>query len=94
MILVRKITDTAAKVSVFGNQADGEARDSQAVGNVDIRLLRIFLTVCECNGLSASEFELNIGRSTISKCISDLEASLALRLCDRGPSGFRLTERG
>ena len=64
------------------------------LGNTDIRLLRIFLTVCECNGLSASEFELNIGRSTISKCISDLESSLSFRLCERGPSGFRLTDEG
>jgi len=64
------------------------------IGNVDIRLLRIFLTVCECRGLAASEFELNIGRSTISKYLSHLEASLDLRLCNRGPSGFRLTDEG
>ena len=64
------------------------------LGNADIRLLKVFMTVCECRGLAASEFELNIGRSTISKYISDLETRLALKLCHRGPSGFRLTDAG
>lgn len=63
-------------------------------GNVDIRQLQIFMTVSECQGLAASELELNIGRSTISKYISDLETRLGLRLCYRGPSGFKLTDAG
>ncbi len=62
--------------------------------DVDIRLLRIFLTVCECGGLSASEAELNVGRSTISKYVSDLETMMGFRLCNRGPSGFSVTEEG
>ncbi len=64
------------------------------LGNADIRLLQVFITVCECKGLAASEFELNIGRSTISKYISDLETRMSLKLCHRGPSGFRLTDAG
>lgn len=64
------------------------------IGNADIRLLQVFMTVCECRGLAASEFELNIGRSTISKYLSDLETRVALKLCHRGPSGFRLTDAG
>ena len=64
------------------------------LGDVDIRLLRVFVTVCECNGIAASERELNVGKSTISKHVTDLERRIGLRLCDRGPSGFRLTSEG
>ncbi len=65
-----------------------------SLGDVDIRLLRIFVTVTECGGFAASELELNIGRSTISKYIADLETRIGLRLCHRGPSGFALTPEG
>ena len=66
----------------------------RSLSNVDIRLVRIFITVTECGGFAASELELNIGRSTISKHISDLELRIGLKLCNRGPSGFSLTAEG
>ncbi len=66
----------------------------QSLSDVDIRLIRIFMTVSECGGFAASELELNIGRSTISKHISDLELRIGLKLCNRGPSGFSLTPEG
>jgi DNA-binding transcriptional LysR family regulator len=65
-----------------------------SLGDVDIRLLRVFTVVAACNGIAASELELNIGKSTISRHISDLESRLGLRLCNRGPSGFGLTAEG
>ncbi|MEM7318323.1 MAG: LysR family transcriptional regulator [Pseudomonadota bacterium] len=64
------------------------------VGEADINLLRIFKSVVECGGLSAAETDLNIGRSTISKYLSNLEIRLGLKLCNRGPGGFSLTEDG
>ncbi len=64
------------------------------LSDVDIRLVRILITVTECGGFAASELELNIGRSTISKHISDLELRVGLKLCNRGPSGFSLTAEG
>ena len=64
------------------------------VSDVDIRLLDIFRTVAACGGFTAAEFELNIGRSTISKHISDLETRIGLKLCHRGPAGFSLTSDG
>lgn len=64
----------------------------RSLGDADIRLLRVFVVVAACGGIAASELELNIGKSTISRYISDLEARLGLRLCNRGPSGFSLTE--
>lgn len=66
----------------------------RSLTNVDIRLVRIFITVTEFGGFAASELELNIGRSTISKHISDLELRVGLKLCNRGPSGFSLTPEG
>lgn len=62
--------------------------------DVDIRLLRIFKCVVECGGLSAAEYTLGIGRSAISKHLSDLEARLTVRLCERGRSGFVITSYG
>lgn len=66
----------------------------RSLSDVDIRLLRIFITVTEFGGFAASELELNIGRSTISRHISDLELRVGLKLCNRGPSGFSLTSEG
>lgn len=64
------------------------------VSDADIRLLRVFRSVVACGGLSAAELELNIGRSTISRHLSDLEHRLGVKLCNRGPSGFALTSEG
>lgn len=64
------------------------------LNSVDIRLLRVFRTVADCGGFAASEFELNIGRSTISRHISDLETRIGLKLCNRGPGGFSLSREG
>lgn len=61
---------------------------------VDIRLLRVFKAVTECNGFAAAEETLGLSRSTISIHISDLETRFGLKLCARGPSGFSLTPQG
>lgn len=64
------------------------------LSDTDIRLLRVFIAVVECGGLSAAEMELNIGRSTISRHLKDLEVRLGLVLCRRGRGGFALTAEG
>jgi DNA-binding transcriptional LysR family regulator len=64
------------------------------LGDVDLRLLRVFKTVADCGGMAASELELNIGISTISRHIKDLEIRLGLTLCQRGRAGFSLTAEG
>ena len=64
------------------------------VSDNELRLLRIFMAVVRNGGLSAAELELNIGRSTISRYLKDLEIRLGATLCHRGRSGFRLTEAG
>lgn len=64
------------------------------LSDMDIRLLRVFKSVAECGGMAAAELELNIGTSTVSRHIKDLETRLGLRLCRRGRGGFALTAEG
>lgn len=64
------------------------------LSDMDIRLLRVFKSVVECGGMAAAELELNIGTSTISRHIRDLEVRLGLTLCRRGRAGFALTSEG
>ncbi|GAB3100773.1 LysR family transcriptional regulator [Aestuariicella hydrocarbonica] len=64
------------------------------LSDVDLRLLRVFRAVAESGGFSAAELELNIGRSTISRHIKDLEVRLGVSLCRRGRAGFALTDEG
>ncbi|MBE0488540.1 MAG: LysR family transcriptional regulator [Halomonas sp.] len=63
-------------------------------GDADLRLLRIYRKVVECGGFSAAEVELGISRAAISMAMKDLETRLGLRLCQRGRSGFALTDEG
>ena len=64
------------------------------IAGADIRMIRIFKTVVNCGGFSAAEAELNISRAAISIAMSDLEQRLSLKLCNRGRSGFSLTDEG
>jgi DNA-binding transcriptional LysR family regulator len=49
--------------------------------------------VVECGGMSAAELELNIGTSTVSRHMKDLETRLGLTLCRRGRAGLRSRPR-
>jgi len=64
------------------------------IGDMDLRLLRVFRAVVDCGGMAAAELELNIGTSTVSRHIKDLETRLGLTLCRRGRAGFSLTPEG
>ena len=64
------------------------------LGDADLRLLRVFKSVVECGGMASAELELNIGMSTISRHVKDLETRLGLVLCRRGRAGFALTPEG
>ena len=64
------------------------------LSDMDLRLLKVFKSVADCGGMTAAEMELNIGTSTVSRHIKDLETRLGLRLCRRGRAGFALTAEG
>ena len=57
-------------------------------------MISVFMTVAECGGFAAAQVALNVGQSTISRQISELEQRLGMRLCQRGRAGFRLTDKG
>ncbi|AYB54338.1 LysR family transcriptional regulator [Ralstonia solanacearum] len=59
-----------------------------------LRSLRIFCAVAQANGFAAAEKQLNMSKASISRHIREVEDHLGVRLCDRGPSGFELTEAG
>jgi DNA-binding transcriptional LysR family regulator len=64
------------------------------ISDMDLRLLRVFKAVVDCGGMAAAELELNIGTSTVSRHVKDLETRLGLTLCRRGRAGFALTPEG
>ena len=64
------------------------------VSDVELRLLRIFVTVADAGGFAAAQAALNLGASTVSTQMAQLERRLGVRLCERGRAGFRLTEKG
>jgi len=64
------------------------------VTDFDLRLLRVFKTIVEEQGLKAAQAALGVGLPTISKQLSDLEARFGVRLCQRGRQRFELTPEG
>jgi len=64
------------------------------LSDMDLRLLKVFKSVADCGGMAAAELELNIGTSTVSRHVKDLETRLGLVLCRRGRAGFALTAEG
>ena len=64
------------------------------LSDMDLRLLQVFKAVVECGGMAAAELELNIGTSTVSRHVKDLETRLGMTLCRRGRAGFALTPEG
>ncbi len=65
-----------------------------AVGDIDLRLLRVFMAVADHGGFAAAEVALGKNKSAISMDIASLEARLGARLCQRGRGGFALTAEG
>lgn len=66
----------------------------QSISNVDLKLLSVFRTVARSGGFSLAQTALNVSQATISIHIKNLETRLGLTLCQRGRSGFALTEDG
>lgn len=65
-----------------------------ALHDIDLKLLRIFRAVVLHNGFSAAQGALGMTQATISSHMKLLEQRLGVRLCERGRSGFFLTDAG
>ncbi|MDP9880584.1 DNA-binding transcriptional LysR family regulator [Variovorax boronicumulans] len=86
-----------AKASPADETAAQGTRNRAVLGqlsDMDLRLLKVFKSVVDCGGMAAAELELNIGTSTVSRHVKDLETRLGLVLCRRGRAGFALTAEG
>ena len=62
--------------------------------NIDLRLLRVFVTLAEAGSFATAQIALNLSQSTLSTHIGNLEQRLGAPLCVRGRKGFRLTPFG
>jgi len=65
-----------------------------SLGDVELRLLRVFAAIAHHGGFSAAQTSLGMTQATISTHMRHLEERFGLRLCERGRSGFQLTEEG
>ena len=83
-----------ANMHVYANNMATGTSTTPRLHKADLHMLAVFMTVTECGGFAAAQVVLNVGQSTISRQISDLELRLGMRLCQRGRAGFRLTDKG
>ncbi|TAL88744.1 MAG: LysR family transcriptional regulator [Candidimonas sp.] len=60
----------------------------------DLRSLRVFCAVAQAGGFSGAERQLNMSKASISRHVREVEERLGVRLCERGPAGFKLTTAG
>lgn len=51
--------------------------------DVDLKLLRVFMTIVKCGGFSAAQATLNMSQSSISEQMTNLETRLGVTLCER-----------
>ena len=61
---------------------------------IDLRLLRVFLTLVDAGGFAGAQITLNLSQSTLSTHLADLEKRIGGQLVVRGRKTFRLTDLG
>lgn len=64
------------------------------ISDYSLRNLRTFCAVAEHGGFGGAQVVLGVGPSVISTHLRDLEVTLGFTLCQRGRSGFALTQKG
>ncbi|PCI34288.1 MAG: LysR family transcriptional regulator [Alphaproteobacteria bacterium] len=56
--------------------------------------LKIFLAIAEASSMRAAAKQLKVSHTTVSRRIDSLEEDLGVKLFDRRPDGYRLTDAG
>jgi DNA-binding transcriptional LysR family regulator len=64
------------------------------LSDVDLRLLRVFVVIVDQGSFAGAQGQLNISQSVLSENLKSLEIRLGIRLCERGPGGFRVLPEG
>jgi DNA-binding transcriptional LysR family regulator len=62
--------------------------------NLDWNLLKVFHEIVTAGGISKAAGELARKQPSVSQALNRLEDRLQSKLCQRGPSGFELTDTG
>jgi DNA-binding transcriptional LysR family regulator len=62
--------------------------------NIDLRLLRVFVTLVDARSFADAQIALNLSQPTLSTHLAALERKLGGPLCIRGRRGFQLTPFG
>ena len=88
------MTNRATSLDAHALFAGDAARQIAAVGDAELRQLRVFCVVVAAGGLSAATAELQADLSTVSRQLKELEARVGTPLARRGRSGFALTPAG
>lgn len=61
---------------------------------VDLKVIKSFIAIVECHGVTAAQTKLHLSPSVISGHLKQFEKTLGMQLCERGRSGFQLTDDG
>ena len=61
---------------------------------LDWNLLKVYLEIVDAGGVSRACRSLRRGQPAVSQALRRLEDDLGVRLCERGPGGFHLTDEG
>src|ERR1700754_933454 len=68
---------------------------SARIGNrISLRDLRVLMAIAENGSMAKAAAKLGISHPAISKTIAEVEATLGVRLLDRGSQGTELTDFG
>ncbi|CAM5207884.1 hypothetical protein CDEF62S_03821 [Castellaniella defragrans] len=60
----------------------------------DLKSLRVFCAAARAGGFAVAGQALNMSKASVSRHIREVEERLGVRLCERGPAGFKLTSAG
>jgi len=88
------LTQRAGDGALGRKQADAAMRDLQFARNLDWNLLKFFHEIANARSVTRAAQELNRKQPALSLALRRLEERLGVTLCQRGPTGFELTEEG
>lgn len=86
---------TADQFFCFPNEDTPMAKSIASFSrNLDWNLLKTFHVIAQSGGISRASGTLSRKQPALSLALKRLESQLGVKLCDRGPSGFALTDEG
>jgi DNA-binding transcriptional LysR family regulator len=77
------------KIETFSGQ-----KPQRPLTERDLKSLRVFCAAAQAGGFAVAGQALNMSKASVSRHIREVEERLGVRLCERGPAGFKLTSAG